>query len=1021
MAPNQQQFGYVPQTNPYGMMPGMFPPNQMNQLGQSNPSVQQRTFQQQPLQPPNMMMGSQRRTDTEVQPTKNPLDSLFGRKIAPTPTAAPTPTSSYTPQSFTNNTSTFDQPLTPQSGSMLEPMTPTNSVKPPIKQTAPAEPPKKINWNDMSSIDSARSVLGGLDPVKPETPSQQEPKPSQNPPVMPANFQSMIMANMLNPNAGSSFGFAMPGSMSSGSISMPMPMMPGMMPTGSGIAMPGTIPTMMPGSTTSPNATITPSTLTFNPMQFPNMAFSIPTSAMPTSTAPSTIVPSTPSVPSTSEDDEWSSFESHDASSDADGFVGSSASPSSPKPQIERRPSLTIPTVPTASTSVAPTVPTTNSVPTSPTIVPTFPTGGFEFSAPTLEKTNSFSNFPAPTVPTNIPMNVPTVPMNPTVPTVVPTLQTQDSMSNLTQPAVLKPAVSTSNLQVENSTPNLQVENSTSNPVDKWAALRALDLGTDLGTESNSTFNLNSTSNLNLTFNLNEDAIEPAATPMPIQHSSSFNMNPETDFSTFNLNPAASTSMTSLTGVNLTTPFQNSANSEFSGFSMNPNFSTSMTSFQVENSTPVASFQVENSTSDDMDDFGGFESHQNADIPEFSTEFPSMSTLPTVPIPTGNIPTVPTVPGTVPMVFPGFSFPMGAIPNFNFTVPTAILTVPTSVESASVPTAPTTPRDSQVETPINMEDILTRLIETERFDEAQICSEHIATQVEIQQLRDDIEELKKENKNSAALEVRKKLEGLKLKLASDSTISRWNSPNSDSLPSNVLRQEVSSFGPEKLNIYDTTFGHDRLVEAAKDDILAGKQLLKRAQEFLNDLKNPKIEKSQVEIPKRRAKAILAADVRNWEISLDKCVDLLENSLKTVTSFVDSDNWDEVMNSPQWMTFLKGLRELFVVGSRLKICVNENGLSLGLGGSPMTTFFLADKIDSLWESIKEVLQKKEFNLESKELGLENPMEFPRCCLCKLHAPSEQSIIWDQRLFHSSCANFWANVVSPVPPKDGQNST
>jgi len=313
-----------------------------------------------------------------------------------------------------------------------------------------------------------------------------------------------------------------------------------------------------------------------------------------------------------------------------------------------------------------------------------------------------------------------------------------------------------------------------------------------------------------------------------------------------------------------------------------------------------------------------------------------------------------------------------------------------------------------------------RLMQSERYPEAESCRQHIAATKQIAQLAPQLQQAKAQQDYVKALELRQTLEGWEKQLASQSAMQQWqHSPSS----SHRTFAQMQRLIEETAGSVPAGRFHRRYNQPIATALQAGdlSTLIRLQQEA-----HQQLDTYQSGIP-----LVGGETVARWDRVLQKCIAELTQAQRDLRGIethlkeadMGHDGSTKLFQAPRAVSFTTGLVEIYRLVKRIQQSIGffaAKAPSLQAHSQFESHWQEADR---LWSDLVQFLQRvaqvqmPRVEAGSKEQIQEESFKAGACSLCLLpFAADDSTLQWAGATYHAPCANFYCNRLSTSPPTE-----
>jgi hypothetical protein len=318
------------------------------------------------------------------------------------------------------------------------------------------------------------------------------------------------------------------------------------------------------------------------------------------------------------------------------------------------------------------------------------------------------------------------------------------------------------------------------------------------------------------------------------------------------------------------------------------------------------------------------------------------------------------------------------------------------------------------------------LVQEERYQEAFDCKQQIETLKEIVKLEQNEMLAKQQNKTSEEIEIRIKIEETKRKLFPEERITKWKRESTDPTHMTFAQMKaklLNTVGSEKAEAFLIRYGQS-------SERFSNISSFEDLQKAIVEQQNAKRMMNTILGGKALSTAdVTAQHVYRWQQILDKCCDEFKTAVQLMTEILTklekrenrSNLLETIFTAPQTIAYFQGLNEVKIVAERVLYSYDSSPSKFRALESPSlpSVPFLAEQINQRWQQLISFM--KTFNrlqLLSLQGNCQPPAEElleEKCTLClNPLGKNDKKLLWCEKIYHSSCANFWCNRIKPTAP-------
>lgn len=320
-----------------------------------------------------------------------------------------------------------------------------------------------------------------------------------------------------------------------------------------------------------------------------------------------------------------------------------------------------------------------------------------------------------------------------------------------------------------------------------------------------------------------------------------------------------------------------------------------------------------------------------------------------------------------------------------------------------------------------------RLMQSERYPEAERCRQHIGAIKQMALLTPLLQQAKAQQDYVKALELRQALEAWEKQLASPAQQQSWHQspPATHRTFAQMQRLIEETAGPSPASRFHRQYNQSVATALQSGDLTRLVQLQAEAQRQLGTY--------QSGIP------IVGGDtVARWDQVLQKCIAELTQAQRHLAGIefhlkeahLDHDNSAKLFQAPRAISFTAGLVEIYRLVKRIQRSMDfyeSKGEASSSSSLPAHAHFesLWQEADRLWTDLVQFLQRlaevkmpRVDALGIKEQQIEEAsFKAGACSLCLLpFGPEDSTLKWAGASYHAPCANFYCNRLSTSPPTE-----
>lgn len=343
--------------------------------------------------------------------------------------------------------------------------------------------------------------------------------------------------------------------------------------------------------------------------------------------------------------------------------------------------------------------------------------------------------------------------------------------------------------------------------------------------------------------------------------------------------------------------------------------------------------------------------------------------------------------------------------------------------SASSPPAPTPSLATPGVTTPSLDALMRtfqRLMQSERYPEAENCRGHIAATKQIAQLMPQLQQAKAQQDYVRALELRQTLEGWEKQQATPDIQQQWqhSPPASHRTFAQMQRLIEETAGPAAASRFHRQYNHAIATALQSGDLATLVRLQADAQQQLATF--------QSGIP-----VVGGATVARWDQVLHKCIDELTQAqrhlhgIETHLKAADMghDGSAKLFQAPRAISFTTGLVEIYRLVKRIQKSIQFYEAKGPTVQAHPRFESLWQEADRLWSDLVQCLhqvaevQMPRVEAVGQEQIREESFKAGACSLCLLpFGPDDSTLQWAGAPYHAPCANFYCNRLSTSPPTE-----